>query len=283
MKSSDCVTVFPVGRGDAVDRAPLLRMWFSGLVQYKQREFESGCRCGGAPTNPASYVVFKGRTPDRGWSRSHDRNCYLFTSCILFCDIIMAAFRTFRPRVTAPMWSTADSVVKKWFLWSVTLLICLKDDRPHLPRPWKGDPSSHAMLSFIYGFMVWLFGLRWGDLETKNPEPQWKCRLIKWVLTRSGGYVLRQLRWHRVWTFCLTNDVFFPHLSVISGKMTENWINLPITVTACVSTSRQVQTDTLNEELNILNRIISPWKASEMLRFDIKVKAINSKKKKTLT
>lgn len=28
MRRSDCVTVFPVGGGDAVDRVPLLRMWF---------------------------------------------------------------------------------------------------------------------------------------------------------------------------------------------------------------------------------------------------------------
>lgn len=113
----------------------------------------------------------------------------------------------------------ADSVVKNGFLWSVTLLICLKKDRPLLPRPWKHDPSTHAMLSFIYGFMVWLFGLHWGELENKNPEPQWKCRIIKWVLTRSGGYVLRQLRWHHVWTFCLMKDVFLPHLNVpyVSG------------------------------------------------------------------
>lgn len=65
VKRSDCVTIFPVGGGDAVDCVPLVRMWFSGLVQYKKREFKGGCRCGGAPTNPASYVVFKGKIPDR--------------------------------------------------------------------------------------------------------------------------------------------------------------------------------------------------------------------------
>lgn len=62
VKSSDCVTIFPVGGGDAVDCVPLLRMWFSGLVLYKQGELEGGCLCGGAPTNPASYVVFRFQT-----------------------------------------------------------------------------------------------------------------------------------------------------------------------------------------------------------------------------
>lgn len=42
VKSSDCVTNFPVQGGIAVDCVPLLRMWFSGLIQYKQRELEGG-------------------------------------------------------------------------------------------------------------------------------------------------------------------------------------------------------------------------------------------------
>lgn len=65
VKSSDCVTIFPVGGGDTVKYVPLLRMWFSRLIQYKQREFEGGCLCGRVPTNTASYMVFKGKIPDR--------------------------------------------------------------------------------------------------------------------------------------------------------------------------------------------------------------------------
>lgn len=42
VKSSDCVTNFPVQGGIAVDCVPLLRMWFSGLIQYKWRELEGG-------------------------------------------------------------------------------------------------------------------------------------------------------------------------------------------------------------------------------------------------
>lgn len=42
VKSSYCVTNFPVQGGIAVDCVPLLRMWFSGLIQYKQRELEGG-------------------------------------------------------------------------------------------------------------------------------------------------------------------------------------------------------------------------------------------------
>lgn len=42
VKSSDCVTNFPVQGDIAVDCVPLLRMWFSGLIQYKQRELEGG-------------------------------------------------------------------------------------------------------------------------------------------------------------------------------------------------------------------------------------------------
>lgn len=42
VKSSDCVTNFPVQGGIAVDCVPLLRMWFSGLIQYKLRELEGG-------------------------------------------------------------------------------------------------------------------------------------------------------------------------------------------------------------------------------------------------
>lgn len=42
VKSSDCVTNFPVQGGIAVDCVPLLRMWFSGLIQYKYWELEGG-------------------------------------------------------------------------------------------------------------------------------------------------------------------------------------------------------------------------------------------------
>lgn len=42
VKSSDCVTNFPVQGGIAADCVPLPRMWFSGLIQYKHRELEGG-------------------------------------------------------------------------------------------------------------------------------------------------------------------------------------------------------------------------------------------------
>lgn len=42
VKSSDCVTNFPVQGGIAVDCVPLLRMWFFGLIQYKHWELEGG-------------------------------------------------------------------------------------------------------------------------------------------------------------------------------------------------------------------------------------------------
>lgn len=42
VKSSHCVTDFPVQGGTAIDCVPLLRMWFSGLKQYEQRELVSG-------------------------------------------------------------------------------------------------------------------------------------------------------------------------------------------------------------------------------------------------
>lgn len=42
VKSSDCVTNFPVQGGIAVDCVPVLRMWFFGLIQYKHWELEGG-------------------------------------------------------------------------------------------------------------------------------------------------------------------------------------------------------------------------------------------------
>lgn len=65
--------------------------------------------------------------------------------------------------------------------------------------------------------------------------------------------------------------------------MTETWINLPLMVTAYVpvsATFRQVQADTLNEGLNNLKYIIIPKWRWKIPCYDIKVKAINSRKKK---
>lgn len=65
VKSSDCVTNFPVQGDVAVDCVPLLRMWFSGLIQYKQRELEGGSLVVELPqAQPRMWLFFKGKTPD---------------------------------------------------------------------------------------------------------------------------------------------------------------------------------------------------------------------------
>lgn len=64
VKSSDCVTNFPVQGGIAVDCVPLLGMWFSGLIQYEQRELEGGSHVVELSLAQLRMWFVKGKIPD---------------------------------------------------------------------------------------------------------------------------------------------------------------------------------------------------------------------------
>ena len=252
VKSSDCVTNFPVEGGIAVDCVPLLRMWFSGLIQYKQRELEGG----------SLVVELPQAQPRMRFSRERYQTARLkfFTwlktiICLYptFCSYFSERERFHQNQKLKwwmfMLWVTVNIKYRHTFVRITGVFGVLCRTKSFVWGRIFFFSSTLDSISLLLKKMaccpvfkeasVLLLGLILGELFSKHTRPQWKCRLINLVLlTRSGGYVVEEPRWHHGWPLVLWKPMFSPTLkhaasSLISAHPYKSYFRLCVCQICC--------------------------------------------------